>query len=75
METGSSNRAWLFMASIYEKLAKSGWLGTKAQVSEQYGQPAWKTDDEPAPDDYKAKALKRMANKSASTAETDSSGS
>lgn len=31
--------------SFYSKLAKSGWLGTKAQVSQQYGKPIWKSND------------------------------
>lgn len=35
--------------SIYSKLAKGGWLGTKAQVADEYGKPAWK-DEEEKPD-------------------------
>lgn len=29
--------------SMYEKLAKSGWLGTKAEVSAKAGQAEWST--------------------------------
>lgn len=54
----------------YSKLAKSGWLGTKAQVSAIYGKPAWSSasDDE----DPMAQALKRQMKKP--TADESSSG-
>lgn len=42
----------------YSKLAKAGYLGTKAQVSAQYGNPAWKSSD--STDAY-AEALKKKA--------------
>jgi hypothetical protein len=54
----------------YAKLAKSGWLGTKAQVSAQYGKPAWGADnssDDSTSEDPKAQALKKMMNKTPSS--------
>jgi hypothetical protein len=47
----------------YSKLAKSGWLGTKAQVSAEYGSPAWGSDNS----DPKAKAIKSLAQKKPTT--------
>lgn len=58
---------------IYSKLAQSGWLGTKAQVADQYGTPVWK-DDPPPQEDAQAIALKRAMNKKPAQ-DDDSSGS
>lgn len=50
--------------SWYSKLAKDGWLGTKAQVSATYGQPTWGSAEN---EDPKAKAIKSLAKKMPST--------
>ncbi len=46
----------------YSKLAKSGWLGTRAQTSEEYGKPVWKPDDT-KPADAMSEALKNAMKK------------
>ncbi len=46
--------------NFYEKLAKAGWLGTKAQVAATYGNPAWGDDNT---GDAKAQAIKSLAKK------------
>jgi hypothetical protein len=53
----------------YAKLAKAGWLGTKAQVSAQYGKPDWGSD---TAQDSTAQAIKNVAKK---TPQDASSGS
>lgn len=55
----------------YQKMAKSGWLGTKAQVSAQYGKPEWAADNS---NDPKAQAIKSLAKKMP-TQDTSESGS
>lgn len=58
----------------YSKLAKDGWLGTKAQVSAQYGKPAWGADNSSDDSsDVKSQALKKMMNKGASPQTGDGS--
>jgi hypothetical protein len=48
--------------SFYEKLAKSGWLGTKAQVSADYGKAEWSTKPDPMGEALK-NAMKKKENK------------
>jgi hypothetical protein len=55
----------------YQKLAKSGWLGTKAQVSAEYGNPSWGSDNTQDP---KSQALKKAMNKQSSPGSDVDSG-
>ena len=54
----------------YTRLAKAGYLGTKAQVAAQYGNPTWKPDQDPM-----AQALKNQAKKGSYKEEESSDGS
>jgi len=54
----------------YSKLAKAGWLGTKAQISSQYGNPSWGSDNT----DAKTQALKKAMNKQSSQGSDVDSG-
>lgn len=64
------------MASFYEKLAKAGWLGTRAQVSEQYGNPSWKTPEQQGDSqDAVAEALRKRIKQAATPNSSDTSGS
>lgn len=60
----SDNQNW------YQKLAASGWLGTKAQVANQYGDPIWKN----SANDPTAQALQNLRQKAAQQPD-ESSGS
>lgn len=44
--------------NLYTRLAKAGWLGTKAEVSAKYGHPAWK--NEGSADAYKQALLNQQ---------------
>lgn len=64
MNSGEGLFGPLFYMDWYSKLARSGWLGTKAQVADQYGKPAWKQDSSDEDDPMK-KAIKKVYLKSA----------